>query len=115
MADDLTRLAHDLGQGVDRALDRLETAAAKSGADVTATAQQYAPVDTGFLRGSISADPPVRTDSSVSVDIGPTANYGHYVEYGTHRMSPRAYMGPGLVRNEDAWVQAVAQAGAEML
>jgi len=55
-----------------------------------ASAKVGAPVDTGYLEGSISTD--IDGDGLGGV-VGPTANYGDDVEYGT---------GPHIIRPRDA-------------
>lgn len=60
-------------------------------------AKQFVPVDTGHLKGTIT--PEFSGDGrfgGMEAVIGPTANYGGYVEWGTSRMAPQAYMGPAL-------------------
>lgn len=88
---------------------------------VVSKAQQSVPVDTGFLRASVRASlkamPPIDTTATrvagktfgydpgqitltiaqakAGVDViyvGWTANYAAFVEYGTSRMAPRAYV-----------------------
>lgn len=49
----------------------------KVGYDMQVAAQRYCPVDTGFLRASISSD-----FTGLAVTVGPTAEYGGYVELG---------------------------------
>ena len=61
-------------------------------------AMQYAPVDTGFLRSSITVgDPyggPLRPITTMA-QVGPEAAYGYWVEYGTSRNpNPQPYMTP---------------------
>lgn len=64
-------------------------------------AQAYArgivPVDTGFLRSSITVGHPSGRDSApgdLVAQVGPEAEYGGYVEYGTPSVGPRPYMEP---------------------
>src|ERR1017187_9818124 len=47
------------------------------------TAKGYCPVDTGDLRASITIDPPVEGDASVTGSVAPNTPYASYVEYGT--------------------------------
>ena len=47
--------------------------------------------------------------TSLRAEVGPTAEYGAYVEYGTSRMAPRAYMGPAFDRHAPDLVTAVEQ------
>lgn len=77
-------------------------------------AKAVVPVDTGFLKGSITTD--VEADGrfmSMSAEIGPTANYGGYVEYGTSRMSPQPYMAPAFNKNIDRFERGIAAIGEE--
>ena len=40
-------------------------------------------------------------------EIGPTASYGEYVELGTSRMAPHAYLGPAFDRHAGSWADAL--------
>ena len=86
----------------------------KTATDIQADARRFAPVDTGALRGSISSD--VRhARGGIEAEIGPTVHYGRWVEQGTSRMAPRAFMGPALDRNSPGYVSALSQAMTEGL
>jgi HK97 gp10 family phage protein len=85
----IRQLQADLGKLAARAVPTASRAVAKTAHDIEATAKRLAPVDTGNLRNSISSDIGV-----LSAEIGPTAEYGGYVEEGTSRMAPQPYMGP---------------------
>jgi HK97 gp10 family phage protein len=80
---------------------------AKTVFDIEADAKSLAPVRTGNLRNSINSDV-----NGLTGEVGPTADYGGYVEYGTWKMSPQPYMGPALDRNlsgfEDALLSLVS-------
>lgn len=78
-------------------------------ARIQADGKTLAPVDTGFLRNSITRTT-TRKTYSVSAEIGPEAEYGIYVEEGTYRMAPQPYMVPALERHRDAFIQAIEQA-----
>jgi HK97 gp10 family phage protein len=61
------------------------------------TAQQRVPVDTGFLRSSITVGNPhggPLRPLDVMAQVGPEANYGGYVEFGTSRAGAQPYMTP---------------------
>lgn len=90
------------------ALPFARVAIQKTAADIKADAQAFAPVDTGNLKSSITYETKSLA-SSVSAEIGPTAAYGHYVEYGTSRMAPHAYMGPAFDRHAHMFEQALGQ------
>ncbi len=65
-------------------------------------AQLLSPVDTGFLRASISTtfigD---GRNAQMAAEIGPTAEYGVHVEYGTSRNAPQPYLAPAFTRHVD--------------
>lgn len=97
-------LAADLtaaGQGAEALA---ETVVAKSALDLVAEAKYDAPVDTGFLMGSIGAD-----INGLEAEVGPTAHYGIYLELGTSRMAPQPYLFPALDRIAPTFEQAMAQ------
>ena len=77
-----------------------------------AAAKGFCPVDTGFLRSSIGVDLDMAAASAV---IGPTAEYGAFVEFGTSRMAPAAYMGPALDRVSPSFAAAIEQLGGDVL
>jgi HK97 gp10 family phage protein len=85
----------------------------KSLADIEADAKQLAPVDTGNLRNSISRE--ITSDTFAGAggefggQVGPTASYGAYVEYGTSRMRPQPYMGPAFTRRVPAFLAAMGK------
>lgn len=80
----------------------------KTAADIQGTAQNLAPVDTGNLRNSITSD---YTENAqlLRVEIGPTANYGAFVERGTSRARAQPYLRPAVERHEPALLEAFAQ------
>lgn len=80
----------------------------KTSADIKADAQAFAPVDTGNLRSSITYETHIRA-GGVEAEIGPTAEYGIYVELGTARMAPAAYMGPAFDRRAAELDEALSQ------
>jgi HK97 gp10 family phage protein len=111
---ELNRLVIDLGRLGDEAAHVARIAVRKTAADIKATAQAIVPVDTGNLRSSITFETRV-TGHGATAEIGPSASYGGFVEFGTSRMGPHAYMGPALDRHgwqmEEAAGQIVARFG----
>jgi len=106
----------DLGQASQRTVERAKLVIKKTAADIEANAKAIAPVDTGNLKNSIGhSDLRMLSAASLQVEIGPTAEYGLFVEVGTSRMAPRAYMGPSLDRYSGPFEDAVAQLGEETL
>ena len=61
-------------------------------------AQQRVPVDTGFLRSSITVGSPhggPLAPNAMQAQVGPEANYGYWVEHGNSRgAKPQPYMTP---------------------
>lgn len=81
----LPKIAADL-------MPRAEAAVAKAALDIQANAQTLAPVDTGFLRGSIQASKIGPAHWRVTVG----ADYGLFVEYGTVSTAPQPYFEPAI-------------------
>ena len=98
------QLAADLNAVGSRAEPLARIAVAKTAADLQARAQVAAPVDTGFLRSSISTD-----NRGLEAEVGPTAHYGIYQEMGTSRMGPQPYLFPALDAVTPGFEQAMAQ------
>lgn len=68
----------------------------KAADDVARQAQDLAPVDTGELRGSIAAE----STGALSAEVSVGAFHGHFLEYGTSKMAPHAFLGPAADRVE---------------
>lgn len=65
--------------------------------ETEARAKDLVPVDTGNLKNSISIGHPSGRDTQpgdLEVQVGPSAEYGAYVEYGTSRMGAQPYLTP---------------------
>lgn len=94
----MRRLSRDLRSAGDKAGPLVSLVVRKAALDTERDAKTAAPVDTGNLRSSITTDV-TDTGTSVSAEVGPTANYGLFVEVGTSRMAAQPFMGPALDRN----------------
>lgn len=85
----------------------------KTAYDIQADAQILAPVDTGNLRSSIgttlTGDGRNRT---MTAEIGPTADYGIYQEYGTSTQPGQPFMGPAFDRRAPGYTAALAELAA---
>jgi HK97 gp10 family phage protein len=90
--------------------ERVSAAIAKTAFDIEADSKALCPVDTGFLRGSISS-----SVEPLEAEIGPTAEYGAYVEYGTSRAGPQPYMTPSFDRRSSSLISAIEQAAGDIL
>lgn len=85
----------------------------KTAFDIEADAKALAPVDTGNLQGSISTSfTGDGRSGQMSAEIGPTAEYGVYQEYGTSTQPGQPYMGPAYDRRVPGYTEALADAAA---
>lgn len=85
----------------------------KTAFDIEADAKALAPVDTGNLQNSISTS--IEGDGrygTMTAEIGPTAEYGIYQEYGTSTQPGKPYMVPAFERRYPGYEAALAQAAA---
>jgi HK97 gp10 family phage protein len=92
---ELNRFEMDLGQVPADVTRQLRPVVAKTGFDVISNAQKIVPVDTGATKNSIGAD---FDSDGLGFTAGPTTDYSIYLELGTSRMAPRAFMGPSFDR-----------------
>lgn len=109
-------LAADLGSAAGRVGAAAAVVVRRTAAAIEATAKTLAPVDTGYLRGSIGSD--ITGDGRhgrMTAVIGPTANYGAYVEFGTSRAGPQPYMIPAAAHHEQAYLDALTEAARRVL
>lgn len=85
-----------------------------AGFEAQRIARQLAPVDTGVLRASISVGHPSGRDTrpgDLAVQVGPTAEYGAFVEFGTTRAGAQPYMTPAAERVGPAFERRIADLG----
>ena len=109
---DLLKLSADLGKASAEVTRRAQVVVRKTAADIEASGKRNAPVDTGHLRGSISTTTSI---GGLSAEIGPTASYGAYVEFGTRRMRPQPFMGPAADQHFSEFTEAVARLSQDLL
>lgn len=111
---EMGRLAADLsGAGV-RVSARAGAAMGKALGDIGAGAKNRAPVDTGTLMNSISSEMQ-RRGGNVRGEVGPTVNYGAFVENGTSRMRAQPYLRPATDAVLPGYEAALGQLGVEAL
>ncbi|MBB3041220.1 HK97-gp10 family putative phage morphogenesis protein [Nocardioides soli] len=79
------------------------TALTRTAYAIEGDAKVLCPVDTGNLMGSISTDV-----DGTTAEIGPTSDYGIYVELGTSRMAGQPFMAPAFERRVPEYVDALA-------
>lgn len=101
-----TSFGVDLGDLTGDTLALATAATTKVIADMSGDAKAFAPYDTGNLRNSIGFDVDRGADY-VDAEMGPTAAYGRYVEDGTSRKGPAAYVGPAFDRRAPEFVEAM--------
>lgn len=95
--DELNTVTADIRRATNRVGSDGAALVKRSAFAVEKLGKQFCPVDTGFLKGSITTD--FSGDGrfgAMEAEIGPEASYGVYVELGTRRAAPQAYMGPAL-------------------
>lgn len=105
---ELNRLIFDMESVPREAEPLVRVAVQKTSADIKRDGMLFAPVDTGFLEGSITYETFI-DGMGVTGEIGPTAKYGEFVELGTEKMAPQAYMGPAFDRHSYELDEAMAQ------
>lgn len=104
---DLNRHIAELGKVGPRVVKKAAELVTLAALSTERDAKILAPVDTGNLRSSITS-----TIRGLSAEVGPTAAYGLYVELGTSRMAPQAYMGPATDRAAAAFVKGMESLAA---
>ena len=104
----LRRLAVDFGRASATARVGIRRVIQKTCADTKADAQAIVPVDTGTLKSSITYNTRA-TLTTVVGEVGPTADYGMFVEAGTSRMAPQPYMRPAFDRRAPIMEQVLEQ------
>lgn len=108
------QISADLRAAGTKALPLVAVATEKAIREIETDAKRFAPVDTGNLRSSIGSQTTV-SSTSVSAEAYATADYAEYVERGTARMAPHAYMGPAFDRHAGEWTDAVTQAAEKAI
>lgn len=113
---ELQGLERDFEKSGAKVTQLAEAIVAKTAHDIEVTEQVFAPVDTGFLKGSISTDV-----NGLTAEIGPTASYGDYVDRGTKnedgstRMVAQPYVDPAVDAHEPSFGTALGKAGEKAL
>jgi HK97 gp10 family phage protein len=79
----------------------------KAAFEIEARSKALAPVKTGLLRRSIHT---VMAANGQSATVGPSVEYGKFVEFGTRRMGARPYMRPAAEQELPKFVDAVKRA-----
>jgi HK97 gp10 family phage protein len=107
-SSEIRRLVADLKGAEAASRVMIRRAIQKTCADTKADAQSLAPVDTGALKSSITYETRAQRNSIVG-EVGPTVDYGMFVEAGTSRMGPQPYMRPAFDRRAPILEQILEQ------
>lgn len=113
-AAEMGKLAADLAKASATVSARAGVAMSKAARDIQTGAQNRAPVDTGNLKGSISTETQTG-GGTLRAEVGPTANYGGYVENGTSRNRAQPYLRPATDAVLPSYQAALEQLGADIL
>lgn len=94
----LNEIAIELKSESVEAIVRARAAIQTTSKKVKDTAKTFVPVDSGELRDSITYETRLLASSAVG-EIGPTVLHGMFMEWGTYKDPPQAFMGPALDRH----------------
>lgn len=111
-ASEVRALAADLRRAGPAAIRPAQRAVRKTAHDIESDGKILCPVDTGNLRSSISTSV---LRGGFAAEIGPTADYGHYVEHGTSVQAPQPYMRPAFDRRAPGLEAALSRIVAAIL
>ena len=101
-------IAQNLNHASREVMPKAREAMKKALGDIATGAKNRAPVDTGALRNSITTQTQGNRDYARG-EVGPTVNYGGYVERGTSRMSAQPYLRPATDAVLPGYEQALGQ------
>ena len=101
-------IAQNLNHASREVMPKAREAMKKALGDIATGAKNRAPVDTGALRNSITTQTQGNRDYARG-EVGPTVNYGGYVERGTFRMSAQPYLRPATDAVLPGYEQALGQ------
>jgi HK97 gp10 family phage protein len=114
--DGLTAI-EDAPKYIQRAVaDSLEDTVTSGALLIENEAKILAPVKTGNLRRSIHHLTVDKSEQAVSVQVGPTAFYAKFLEFGTRHMKARPFMRPAFdTKGPDARKLMLEQARAAII
>jgi HK97 gp10 family phage protein len=89
----INRLHDDIEAAADTIIPRTQNVIMKTGYDTVTAAQVRCPVRSGHLKSTIGVD--IDMDG-LGFEVGATAEYAGYVEFGTTKMAPQPYLMPAF-------------------
>lgn len=89
----ISELAANLHAAGPLAVEKTKVVVQASGHDCVARMQAICPVDTGATKNSCGVD---FEDGGLGWEAGPTTYYSPYLEYGTSKMAPHAFVNPAF-------------------
>jgi HK97 gp10 family phage protein len=106
---DFLRLSASFAQGAANVGKDAQVVLRKTTLDVEADAKRRVAVDTGNLKSSIGHSDlrSVGQSGTLESEVGPTADYGVYLELGTSRAAPQPFLGPALDKHAPAFERAM--------
>lgn len=107
--------AADLNAAPDKLRKAATVIVRKTTLDAERDAKAFCPVDTGNLRNSIRSSFAGSNATIAQGEIDATADYAAYVEYGTSRKGPAAFIGPAFDRQGPVFVAATAALGLSIV
>lgn len=111
---ELYRIAGDFSNASANIGYRGSAVVRKTAFDIQGDAKILSPVDTGFNENSITTDIH-GTGVNTTAEVGPTSEYGGFLEEGTTKMEAQPYLGPAFKRRLPGYIAAVEQLGGEIL
>ena len=113
---ELNKLAAELDVASPRVGAKSATQVRRTTAAIERDAKIFVPVDEGILRDSIHSEfIGDGRGSEIEGQVGPTEDYGIFVEVGTSVMAPQSFMGPALDRNTPGFVDGMGDAVGDIL
>jgi len=105
---EVVALQHRLNTSAAQVRARAAVVVRAAGLMVERDAKVACPVDTGYLRSSISSRMSGNA-TTARAEVSAAANYAIWVEHGTSRMAPQPFLLPAFERNKQPFIEALRQ------
>lgn len=107
----LNELTSGLAQEVKDAPKHASDVVGEVAQHVKDTARSFAPILTGALRDSIHVSVAVNRTTR---EVGPSVEYGGFVEFGTSDTAPQPYLQPAVDKHQDELEEGLAKRVGEL-